>query len=65
LYGFVSATFWGGVIAMQCPIAAPKRQLQPERYVQWRIRFKVILNEPVDKKYEWHNNRNYGHLKSN
>jgi hypothetical protein len=31
LCGFVSTTFWGGVIAAQCPIAAPKRQLQPER----------------------------------
>jgi hypothetical protein len=30
-----SATFWGGVNAAHCPIAAPKRQLQPERYAKY------------------------------
>jgi hypothetical protein len=31
---FCSATVWAGVVASQRPITCPKRQLQPERYVQ-------------------------------
>jgi hypothetical protein len=34
---FCSTTFWGGVNAAHCPIAAPKRQLQPERYMQFAL----------------------------
>jgi hypothetical protein len=36
---FFSSTFGEGVVAPQRPIACPKRQLQPERYVQWVLRF--------------------------
>jgi hypothetical protein len=32
---FFSATFGAGVVATHRPITCPKRQLQPERYVQY------------------------------
>jgi hypothetical protein len=34
LYGFTPPTFGAGVNAPHCPIARPKRHIQPERYVQ-------------------------------
>jgi hypothetical protein len=42
---FCSATFGAGVVAAQRPITCPKRQLQPERYVQ------LLLNM-IDKIFE-------------
>jgi hypothetical protein len=36
---FFSATFGTGVIATQCPVTRPKRQIQPERYAPLYFEF--------------------------
>jgi hypothetical protein len=48
---FCSATFGAGVVAAQRPITCPKRQLQPERYMPFVLKFtakiltKIILSD--------------------
>jgi hypothetical protein len=64
LCGFVSATVWAGVVATQRPIACPNRQLPPERYTQWCLRFidnyiKMILD--VNRK-RGYNEIDYGEV---
>jgi hypothetical protein len=37
LCGFTEPTFGAGVNATHCPIARPKRHIQPERYMQYGL----------------------------
>jgi hypothetical protein len=41
---FCSATVWAGVVAAQRPITCPNRQLQPERYVPYNLKFWLNIN---------------------